>query len=115
MICLSLVTKSLSGMIFAAIYAVFSALALPLETIMLPIYASDLFGEKSYNKILGIFVALNTAGYATGAPAINFCYDVFGSYVPGFLFFALVMSAVIIALQFVITTAHKERKIKGIN
>ncbi len=109
MISLSLVTNTISGMIFAAIYSVFSALALPLETIMLPIYASDLFGEKSFNKILGIFVSLNTAGYAVGAPVINLCYDMFGNYAPGFLLFSAIMCVIIILLQFVITYAHKER------
>ena len=61
-------------------YGVLSPFALPLETIMLPIYASEFSEEKSFNKILGIFVSLNTAGYAVGAPVANLCYDITGSY-----------------------------------
>ena len=64
----------------AYIYTAFAALALPLETIMLPIYARELFGEKRFNEALGIFVSVNTAGYAVGAPLSNLCYDVFGNY-----------------------------------
>ena len=41
------VTDSPTGRAFAMIYGIFSSLSLPLETIMLPIYASDLFGDKS--------------------------------------------------------------------
>ncbi|MBR3933799.1 MAG: MFS transporter, partial [Clostridia bacterium] len=78
MILLAMVTNTLAGKIFAMIYGIFSSLALPLETIMLPIYAGDLFGQKSFNKILGIFVSVNTAGYAVGAPIINIIFDKVG-------------------------------------
>ena len=40
--------------------------ALPLETVMIPIYANDLFGDKAFNSLLGIFVSLNQIGYAFG-------------------------------------------------
>ena len=66
--------------ILAYTYTAFAALSLPLETIMLPIYARELFGEKKFNEALGIFVSVNTAGYAVGAPLANLCYDLFGNY-----------------------------------
>jgi len=110
MVCLAMVTDSFAGKIFALIYGVFSSLALPLETIVLPIYAGDLFGQKSFNKMLGLFVSVNTAGYALGAPAINFVFDKFGTYSPGFIFCAIVMVGVIIAMQFVISTGHRYQK-----
>ncbi len=111
MVCLVMVTDSFAGKIFAMIYGIFSSLALPLETIILPIYAGDLFGQKSFNKILGLFVSVNTAGYAVGAPIINLVFDKFGTYNPGFILCAVVMVGVIIAMQFVITTAHKYQKL----
>ncbi|MEE1277447.1 MAG: hypothetical protein UHE86_00085 [Acutalibacteraceae bacterium] len=77
---------------------------------MLPIYAGDLFGEKSFNKIMGIFVSANTAGYALGSVMMNSIFDIFGSYNPGFIICAIAMFLVIIALQFVITAAHRARK-----
>jgi radical SAM protein with 4Fe4S-binding SPASM domain len=45
-------TNSPLGFVLAIVYALLAAVALPLETVMLPIYASDLFGDKSFNKIL---------------------------------------------------------------
>lgn len=98
------------GFILAVIFTVLSQYALPLETIMLPIYASDLFGQRSYAEVLGLFVSVNTAGYAVGSPLMNLCYDVFSSYVPALLIVGAVMVAVFVLLQFVISAAHKEQK-----
>ena len=50
MVTLALVTASELGLVLAMIYGIFSSLALPLETIMLPIYAGDLFGDRSYGS-----------------------------------------------------------------
>jgi len=111
MFMLAMITKTTFGMILAMIYGIFSSLALPLETIMLPIYASDLFGEKSFNKILGIFVSVNTAGYAVGTPLINWGFDISGSYRTMLIVFGSIMIVTVIALQFVITAADKQRKI----
>lgn len=111
MVFLSMLTNSFTGKIFAMLYGIFSSLALPLETIMLPIYAGDLFGQKSFDKILGIFVSVNTAGYAVGAPVINLVYDIFGSYNIGFLFCAALMCVIIVVLQFVIKVGHEKKKL----
>ena len=110
MFLLSLVTNSPIGMAIAMIYSVFSSLALPLETIMLPIYASDLFGEKSYEKILGIFVSVNTAGYALGAPVVNLCYDSLGTYSPILVICSFIMLLITVVMQFVISKAHRVRR-----
>lgn len=110
MILLTLLTNSLAGKVFAVLYGVLSAFALPLETIMLPIYAGDLFGQKSFDKMLGIFVSANVAGYALGAPAINACYDIFGSYRIGFIACAILMLATVITLQFVIKAGNAQKK-----
>ena len=110
MVALTSITDSPSGKVLAVVYSIFSSLALPLETILLPIYAGDLFGQKSFDKILGIFVSINTAGYAVGAPLINACFDIFGSYNIGFTGCAIIMVGVIVTLQFVITAAHKKQK-----
>ena len=98
------------GFILAIIYTVISQYALPLETVMLPIYAADLFGKKSYAKILGVFVSVNTAGYALGSPIMNLSSDIFGSYVPALILVGSIMTAVLILLQFVISAAHKEQR-----
>jgi predicted MFS family arabinose efflux permease len=98
------------GFILAVVFAAISPFALPLETIMLPIYALDLFGNKSYAKILGLFVSVNVSGYALGAPVMNLCYDVAGSYVPALIIVSGIMLAVFVLLQFVISAARKEQK-----
>lgn len=97
------------GNTMAVVYPVISALALPLETVMLPLYAGDLFGEKSYSKMVGIFIAVNYAGFALGSPVINAVYDIFHSYTPAFVFCALLMVVVTVVMQFAITKAHKFR------
>ncbi len=104
------ITTSPLGKGFALLYGIFSSLALPLETIMLPIFAADLFGERSYPKVLGIVASVNTAGYAVGAPVANICYDLTGTYVPAIYASALLMLGVFIAMQFVIRAAKKDRE-----
>lgn len=110
-IALLFVSDSPVGKLLAIIYGVFSSLALPLETIMLPIFAGDLFGRKSFNEVLGVFVSVNTAGYALGAPAVNLCYDLFGSYRIALLISVILLSVSTIYMQFVISASRKERKL----
>ena len=109
MILLTLISASTLGMVAAIAYGILSSLALPLETIILPIYAGDLFGEKSYGKILGIIVSCNVAGYALGAPIVNLCYDLVGNYNVAFYACAGIMLAVLVGLQVVISAAKKEK------
>ena len=111
MLLLTLITNSHAGRAFAMAYGVLSAFALPLETIMLPIYAGDLFGQKSFDKMLGIFASANVCGYALSAPAINAVYDVFGSYRAGFVSCSAIMLGTVIILQFVIKAAYNQRKL----
>ena len=110
MVMLALVSNTPAGMVYAMIYGILSSLALPLETIMLSLITTDLFGNKSFDKILGIVAALNTTGYAVGAPLMNWCYDAFGTYVPFIWVCVGIMLAVTIMYQFTITAAQKERK-----
>ena len=98
------------GFSLAIAYSVISNFALPLETVMLPIYASDICGSRSYNKALGLYVSVNTAGYAASAPLMNICYDVFGSYDIALVASAVVMIIVLILLQYVISASNKEQK-----
>ncbi len=111
MFVLALVTNSPEGKVLAMVYGIFSSLALPLETIMLPIYANELFGQKSYDKALGIVVSVNTTGYAIGAPAVNFCFDLFGSYKPALFISGGIMILVTIGIRFIIKAAQSEREL----
>ena len=107
---LALTNNTAAGIALAIVFIVISQYGMPLETIMLPIYAQDLFGQKSYAKILGIFVSVNTAGYAVGSPIMNLCYDIFGSYKPALILVGSIMLCVLVLQQFVIVSANKERE-----
>ena len=108
---LTLTTATATGMALAAAFAVMVALALPLETIMLSLFAAELFGNRAFPKTMGIFAAVNTAGYAVGNPIANWVFDAFGSYNPIILTFGAIMLAVTIVFQFILSAAYKDRKI----
>ena len=62
------------GIALSFVRLVFQDIALPLETVMLPLYASELFGNKGYMSVLGVFSAANYAGYALASPMGNFIF-----------------------------------------
>lgn len=106
---LAIVSPSPVGKIIALIYGVFSSLALPLETVMIPLFTSDLFGNMAFDKLLGIFVSLNTAGFAVGTPLINWYYDMAGTYTPMLFAFSALMLAVSVTFQIVLIFAQKDK------
>lgn len=108
------VSNSILGMVLCVGLTVFYAVSLPLETVMLPIYANDLFGDKAYAKILGIFSALNQLGYALGAVVVNGLYDTFKTYKPALILCGFVMICIVVALQFIITQANKVKNQVGL-
>ena len=110
MVMLYLISNSTTGMVLCILLTIFYAIALPLETVMLPIYANDLFGDKSYAKILGIFSALNQLGYALGAFVVNGLFDMFGTYKVALVVCGIIMVLIVIGLQFIITSANKVKK-----
>ena len=103
------ITDSLTGRVLALVFSVISAAALPIETVMLPIYAQGLFDKKAYHKVLGIFVSAKEVGYATGGPVLNFCYDVTGDYRIAFIGTGVLMVGALLAMQWVITRTEKNK------
>ena len=108
---LILLSNTPIGRVIAAVRVVFAAIALPLETVMLPLFASEMFGNKSFDKIVGIFSAASTAGFAIGAPFANLCYDLFGNYNVPFIVFAILLVFVAVSMQFVLTYANRDRAV----
>ena len=98
------------GIFCAYGWGVLSSLALPLETVMISFIVTELFGEKDYARLLGIFFAFNTAGYALGSPVFNLVYDWLGSYRPVLYVVIPMMAAIIVCYQFVIRAAKKLRE-----
>ena len=107
-ILLALVANTAVGRVVVAIFAVLRAAALPLETIMLPLITAKLFGQKDYAKILGIVVAINTAGYAVGNPLANVIFDLQGTYVPAFIFFGVTMAVVTVTFVTLLNKTQKQ-------
>lgn len=102
MLSLVFITNSPSGYVLAMFWGVVSSLSLPLETIMLPLYAGGLFKATSFNKALSLFVSVNTAGYALGSPLTNIFYDLTGSYVPAFCGNTVIMFIVFVVMSFLL-------------
>lgn len=109
MLLLTLVSNAPVGRALAVVYCVMAAMALPLETIMLSLITGDLFGNASFDKLLGIVSGVNSIGFALGAPVLNACYDAMGTYVPMFYIYAAGMAAVTVLFQLVARTAGRER------
>ena len=98
-----------TGEILAIIYTVISPFSMPLETVMLPIYASELFGKQSYSTILGIFVSVNTAGFCVGGWVMNLCYDLMGTYYYALIAVGIAMLILLVLLQVVLTLGKREK------
>ena len=98
-----------AGMIMCMTATVLSNIAIPLETVMIPLLTNDLFGSASYNKVLGIFMAMNSLGLCLGAPLGELLRKIFGSYRVCFWMFSVMLVVIIVGFQFVLRTAQKEK------
>ena len=108
---LSILQNDQMGMVLAYIRGLAGTIALPLETVMIPLFASEMFGNKSFVKTVGVFSAVNTAGLALGAPFSNLCFDLFGSYNLSFIILAIFMLFALVVMNLVIRLANRDKKI----
>ncbi len=108
-VCNILITPSAAGKVFAMTASVLDKIALPLETVMIPLLAADLFGTTSYTKVLGVFMAMNSLGLCLGSPLADLFFDIFGTYKPCFWFFAGLMVLVAVCFRLVMRAAYKDR------
>ena len=104
-----LLTNSTIGLVMAMTATVLSSIALPLETVIIPLLTNDLFGTASYTKVLGIFMAMNSLGLCLGSPVGELFRKITGDYRSCFWFFGAVMVLVIVTFQFVLRTANKQK------
>ena len=98
------------GKVISVAFVLLYAMSLPLETLVVPLIVNDLFGTVSYDKFLGLFVAINYAGYAIGSPIINLCYDFFGSYNAVFVICGVLMLVGCLVFQYVICEAESNKQ-----
>lgn len=104
------VGNTVLGKIILIISSLLFALSLPLETVMLPIYASDFFGLKSYNNVLGIFVSISYAGMAIGPPIVNLFFDKQKSYISALYIFLFLMIIIGIVFLIAVKLLNKHKK-----
>ena len=99
------------GMVIAIIATVLTTIAMPLETVMIPLISNELFGSASYAKVLGIFMAANSLGLCLGSPLCDIYRDATGgSYKDCYWFFAVLMLIVIVGFQFIIRAANRDKQ-----
>lgn len=99
------------GMVCAMAATILGTIALPLETVMIPLISNDLFGTASYDKVLGIFYSANSLGLCLGSPLCDLYRDLTGgSYASCYWFFTGLMIVVTVGFQFVIRAAHKDKE-----
>lgn len=104
-------TNSTIGMVFAMTATILGTIAMPLETVMIPLMSNDLFGTASYTKVLGIFYAANSLGLCLGSPLCDLYREhTGGSYASCYWFFSGLMLIVTVSFQLVIPAAYKEKE-----
>jgi hypothetical protein len=104
-------TNTSVGMVLAMTATILGQLAMPLETVMIPLMSNDLFGTASYTKVLGIFYAANSLGLCLGSPLCDIYRDLTGgSYASCYWFFTAMMVLVTVGFQLVIRVAHKDKE-----
>jgi MFS family permease len=81
----------------AILFAVAFGFSVSIETLTVPLMIFELFGSKTYSAVIGMFIALSTMGASVGNPAMNYSYDLTGSY-QGMLCIYVVLSVIILAL-----------------
>ena len=108
-LCLVFLSNSTLGKVLAFARIPFHAIAMPLETVMLPLFASAFFGNKSFDKTVGIFVSASAAGMAIGSPIANIVFDLCGNYNPVFVAFAVSMTLVVVLMQYVFIATKRDR------
>ena len=104
-----LASVSLSSPGLALAYELMIPFGLPMETIMLPLIAADMFGEKAFAKVMGLFVSINTAGYAVGALLSNAAFDLLGSSRLPLYIFAGVLLTAAVTQQLCLIPAERDR------
>lgn len=108
---IAIISNTTVGKIIAIARIFFSGIALPLETVMISIFANELFGNKSFNKVVGLFSAATTAGFALASPFSQLWATLFGNYIVAMISFAVFMLFVTVTMQFVLKQAYKDREV----
>ena len=96
--------------ILAISHTVLMSIATPFETVMIPIIVLDLFGQRSFNKVLAVTTSLFTVGHALNAPLLNMPYDFMNNYVISFITSTAAAVVIIVVLNYSMISLKKEAK-----
>ena len=94
----------------AILGAALFAVPMTIPSVTLPLLTSDVFDGENYSFALGIMLAMVSLGGALAGPAINFSYDVLGSYTPAFLVLSVVAVLTMVVYVFAFRGADREKK-----
>lgn len=95
--------------ILAWVYSIIASFGIPLETLMIPLLVSYMFGRREYKRIFGYFLAFNQLGYALGVPLANMAYDISGTYKGMVAMLTAVMLTVTVVQQISMAGADRDR------
>ena len=92
------------------VYAPLAVIALPIETVLLPLLTMDMVGSKAYARVMGIMVGIVQLGFCGGSLIPNYFFDKTGSYRGVYTVFGIMVLVITVVVNLCITRAHKERR-----
>ena len=98
-----------AGKVLATTQSLLLALSTPVETVMLPIIALALFGQKSFTKTLSVISIASTVGFSLNSPVLNLAFDISGNHTFSFIFAFVLSIIMIVAINLVLTSLSKNR------
>ena len=107
---LLIITNTPMGRSLTVTYNVLGAIATPLETVMMPILVLDMFGEKSFDKVLGLLTSIATVGQALGTPVMNIPYDISGTYYASFWCSFVASAILLLVMNWAMIKSAREKK-----
>jgi MFS family permease len=107
--CLLLSVLGADSAAVAMAFGVVFAIGVPIQTVGMPLLTADLFGARDQARIMGVLMAISTAGYAVGTPLVNVFYDLQGTYLTALLVMAAMMA---VATAAIVLTEKTVKKLK---
>lgn len=104
------INNSNNLMLLSIIGVIIFSIAVPLETIMVPLIVGEIFGQKSYNTFLGISTSIICVGMALGNPVTNLTYDIFGNYKIAYTIFIFVLIFCTVVFNLAVNASNKFKK-----
>lgn len=94
----------------AYLYSLFGSLGLPLETVLMPLLAMEMFGVRPYARVMGIVVGMVQLGSCIGMFLSNAVFDIFGTYKTILIIYGIIMVILAMIMDRMIVQAKKDRK-----